>query len=295
MGHSSKPISGRRRDLAEAPSRRAIMRLVMLVLGAMLLFAAQSTPSLANPCAELAGGGSQAQALNRQLAALRALKARRGCTGRSSGGGFFDVCADITNREAAVRQQIARAGGANAARLAALGCRVTAERRHKRSDEGRAGWFGKGAILFCVRLEDGYYFPAPGSQFSSGDAKLVADQCRYICEGSEVAVYQLPSLGMEAEEMVSVATRRPYGELPKAFAYRDSANFRKCDYPRYVRRVEEARARTVTPKSMDNALIPLPTFRPDVPSGEAPVTEAAFAAIDETRAVRLVGPNFFPQ
>jgi hypothetical protein len=102
--------------------------------------------------------------------------------------------------------------------------------------------------------------------------------------------------------MVALDTRKPYTELPAAFKYRDDANFKACDVRRYYQRVTELRARTVTPANMSNAIIPLPTAKPDlgtvaavpVPDAEAPGVAQHQSIGASKRLVRVVGPAFFP-
>ena len=109
--------------------------------------------------------------------------------------------------------------------------------------------------------------------------------------------------------MIAVETRKPYSELPTAFRYREAAEFRACDLKRYSQRVAELRARSVTPANMDNAIIPLPTARPDmgtvsdIPSSGTGGTGAGVAGATAPTApvvpasakpVRVVGPTFFP-
>jgi len=247
-------------------------------------------------------GGQESAALGRQLAALQRLERQRKCSGKSRGV-FFDPCTDIASRKADVMRKMAKTqGGSARAQLAALGCTTEKRKRVETANRGPGGpYIGNHAMLFCVRKNDGYFFPVPGSQFlDSGDYKDAVDQCRYICQGSETAVYRLGDPSQESEEMFSVETGQSYKELPTAFAYRDSADFQGCNFQNYYRRVEEARARTVTPSNMDNALIPLPPSKPEVADVSlAPLaftSEAPPPAIDmpANRSVRVVGPNFFP-
>ena len=105
--------------------------------------------------------------------------------------------------------------------------------------------------------------------------------------------------------MVALDTRKPYKDLPAAFKYRDDATFKACDVKRYSRRVAELRASTVTPANMSNAIIPLPSAKPDlgtvaqIPRTGADAPEAMGAAQQQSveafsRPVRMVGPAFFP-
>ncbi len=125
----------------------------------------------------------------------------------------------------------------------------------------------KNTMLFCVRVTDGYFFPAPNSQFVGVDhVKNTLDRCRFICGNKDVEVYTLDDMALESEEMASVKDGRSYKDLPAAFAYRDAPHFKGCDFGRYHRHVNEARARSVTPYNMDDAIIPLPSPRPTPPA-----------------------------
>ncbi|MER9663984.1 DUF2865 domain-containing protein [Mesorhizobium sp. M0159] len=212
------------------------------------------------------------------------------------------------------------------ARFVALGCaapaakKQPAQQRTAPKAQSAGTTIGGNRMLFCVRLSDGYFFPAPKSQFAkSDDLKETVDQCRYICDDAGVDLYTLSDATRETEEMVGLESGKPYVELPAAFRYRDDSNFKACDVKRYYRRVAELRARTVTPANMTNAIIPLPTSKPDfgivaeIPesgietAGAAPAeakTQAAevqgaaqHQSIERAigaRPVRVVGPAFFP-
>lgn len=84
-------------------------------------------------------------------------------------------------------------------------------------------------MLFCVRLSDGYFFPAPKSQFArSDDVKDTVDQCRYICDDASVDLYMLDDPSLETEEMIALETRKPYKDLPAAFRYRETRTSRRA-------------------------------------------------------------------
>jgi hypothetical protein len=292
---------------AEAASPRPLARFAGPVAGALLALVA-ATAARADICSQLqaqaaaSGNQSEIAALNRQLAALSALERKRQCADRR-GGGFFDPCGEVRQRKADVSAKLAALkGGRDAAvlkaRLEAHGCLA---RRSRPAQSASAGpGFGRNAMLFCVRRHDGYYFPVPGSQFvDSKDYRQVVDQCRFICKSQDVDVYRLDSPSMESEEMVSVEKGTPYGELATAFLYRQASDFQGCDFQSYYRRVDEARARTVTPYDLSNALVPVPRERPDPQTASAAIlmqVEPAPAEIplDARRNVRVVGPDFFP-
>lgn len=275
-----------------------------------------------------AGSSPQVAQLRRQLVAIQRLEKQRRCSVKSSMVGFFfNPCADLVQSKAQVQRQIASASNSGRdtsglrARFAALGCAASTPRKQERQKAqqrsapktGSDGMKYAGSpMLFCVRLSDGYFFPAPKSQFAKkDDLKETVDQCRYICEDVGVDLYTLSDVSLETEEMVALETKQPYVELPTAFKYRDDANFKACDVKRYNQRVAELRARTVTPANMANAIIPLPTAKPDlgtvaqIPESSAPdarASEAKGAAqhqsiekVDGTRPVRVVGPAFFPE
>lgn len=273
-----------------------------LVWLAILLLAGLSQAN-ADACsalrAQLGGGNAAPTHLTRQLAAIKALERQRQCSGRSSGG-FFDPCRDLAGRRAGVEREIQAASGrgnsaAIRARLSALGCTQMVRADRRKSDRPLS-YTGQ-AMLYCVRLKDGYYFPAPNAQFvNAGYYDNTLDRCRFICNDKAMDVYELDDIGRETEEMASVKTRQSYKDLPAAFAYRDKADFQGCDLPRYYRRADEMRARTVTPKNMEAAVIPLPQAKPELLDGTvtAFVPEAPKGPVAASRKVRVVGAPFLP-
>ena len=258
-----------------------------------------------------AGVSPELAQLRRQLAAIQGIERQRRCTAKSAVGGFFNACADLAKNRAEVQRQIASASNSGRdtsglqARFVALGCAPAARQQRPAPASQSAGvTLGGNSMLFCVRLSDGYFFPAPKSQFAQrDDLKEMVDQCRYICDDASVDLYALGDPSLETEAMVAIETRKPYTELPAAFKYRDDANFKACDVKRYYQRVTELRARTVTPTNMTNAIIPLPMAKPDpgtvaqISQPEAQDAASAAEAIEGSagdRPVRVVGPAFFP-
>lgn len=303
----------------------ACLRFFKASLLAVTALLALATVSYADVCSALksqmlAGGRGSANPelaqLRRQLAAIQGIERQRRCTASSAMGGFFNACADLARSKAEVQRRIASIGGPDRddlqARYVALGCQSAPKRQSAEPKQSSGTTFGGNAMLFCVRLSDGYFFPAPNSQFAQGaDLKDTVDQCRYICDDPGVDLYTLSDPNLETDQMVAVETRKPYTELAAAFRYRDDANFKSCDLKRYHQRVAELRARTVTPGNMQNAIIPLPTAKPDLATvsdipaatdaGRHADAARAGAAQDQTttrsagpRPVRVVGPAFFP-
>jgi hypothetical protein len=320
---------------------------MFLVLPLVTAFMLGTSSSYADSCSAIKsqmrsaerGGGSSPQLaqFRRQLVAIQRLERQRQCSAKSSlVGFFFNPCADLVRSKAEVQRQIAAASNAGRntsglrARFAALGCAPAAKQQNRQKEQEQRQAQQRSAaktqsadlkyagspMLFCVRLSDGYFFPAPKSQFAKrDDLRDTVDQCRYICDDPGVDLYTLEDASLETEAMVALETRKPYTELAAAFRYRDDANFKACSVKRYSRRVAELRARTVTPADMANAIIPLPTTKPDLgavaeilgpdakaPDLGAPTAEAKGAAqhqsiekLTETRPVRVVGPAFFPE
>ena len=160
-----------------------------------------------------------------------------------------------------------------------------------------------GSIVFCVRLSDGYRFPAPNSQFDTGkDPRTTLDICRYICEEEAMDVYVLPnSASLETDDLVTVESGKKYSDLKTANAYQSAASFKACSFQRYYDRVNEARARTVTPYNMANAVIPVPASKPASTSDAESTGQVSLIAdakepkaIPARKKVRLVGTTFFP-
>lgn len=321
MPSSSKLTFPNQVESAQQRARGAGLRSLGAVLTALVAVSALPSTAYADICSSLRAqlGGAQSSRnpevvqLSRQLSAIRAMQRQRGCNGSESG--FFSSCGGLNSQAAQVQRKIASAsnpgffGGGSGrtairARMDALGC-GTGEARRKQQVvrwDGSARLPGGNAMLFCVRQSDGYYFPTPNSQFigKGDDYKTTLDRCQYICDDKGMDIYTLYDLGQETEEMRSVSNGKAYKDLPAAFAYREDAEFKGCDLQRYYRRVDEARARTVTPTDLSNAIIPLPRSRPELPAADEslPTEATAFAApavpMDPRKKVRVVGDPFLP-
>ena len=292
--------------------------LMCLALITAITFAFGTSSSYADSCGAIksqlasvgnSGASPELAPLRRQLAAIQGLERQRKCTAQSAAGGFFNACADLARNRTEVERQMAAASSSGRdvsglqERFAALGCTSSSSNQRSAKTQSAGIMFGGNAMLFCVRQSDGYFFPAPKSQFADGaNLKDMADQCRYICDDPAVDLYTLSDASLETEKMVALDTRKPYTELPSAFRYRDDANFKACDIKRYYQRVAELRARTVTPANMTNAIIPLPLPKPEFgnvaaisQSGTEAQGLAQQQSIDASkRPVRVVGPAFFP-
>lgn len=252
----------------------------------------------------------QTAQIRRQIAAIRALERQRSCTAeKAAAGGFFNACRGLAQQRAEAESKLAaaRGGGRSTAslqaRYAALGCNGLRQKKQQRErlvrpdDAKRSGpRYAGDALYYCVRPSDGYFFPAPHSQFGGRDyTERALDQCRFICKDPAMALYVLEDPELETEEMVSVATNAPYKDLPTAFDYQTDGKQDSCSWSRYFARVNELRARRVTPRDLSNAIIPIPTFRPQA---TAPLIASAndekASEPDIDRKVRMVGPAYLP-
>jgi hypothetical protein len=99
----------------------------------------------------------------------------------------------------------------------------------------------------------------------------------------------------------TVPDGKSYKDLPAAFGYREAAHFKGCDFGRYYQRVNEGRARSVTPENMDAAIIPLPSARPKPQAFASTSVGELKPGVDPTvtadnglpkRNVRVVLPGF---
>lgn len=294
---------------ARAPGLFARMLLLLcLILGFVPAAHADVCDMLRAQVDSIRGSTPALGQLKRQLDALRALERQQQCARRTGIFTLFSACGDIARRKSAVERQIRTASSGTRtaglkARMASLGCAAQAAKPQRearvanRAPRSAAGWIAGHDMLFCVRLEDGYFFPAPNSGFvTAAGHKLVKSQCRYICDNADMAVYQLHDPALESEEMISVETRQAYKDLPNAFRYRDAAHFKACNLQRYSQRVNEARAQAMTPATVDakSLVLPVPNARPDIEPIAFSEEEPRASANPLTRKVRVVGPPYLP-
>lgn len=248
-----------------------------------------------------AAASAQTAQLQRQLAAVRAIERKRQCGDEQSLGGFFNACRDLAGQRKKVEAELAALGGKVFSR-GSDSCSASARQQRKSISSAQAsskfaGTFRTGrAVLYCVRLTDGYLFPAPNSQFVASDAAdAILRQCQYICENPAMDVYVLEDANLGTEQMISIRNQNSYQDFPRAFRYRSQENFLKCDWSRYVGRVYELQMSEELSKEMADVSVPLPAFRPDVEENDISVEETgsiekAGPLID--RPVRIVGPVF---
>ncbi|WP_247870299.1 DUF2865 domain-containing protein [Ochrobactrum sp. CGA5] len=235
----------------------------------------------------------------RQLSALRALERSRSCKKGDERGGFFNPCRDLAQRIAAIQRQLASSSLSSRSCVeqptASQPAKVKLERPKTSPVAANSKPWGasglKGALTYCVRLSDGYLFPAPHSQFQKSDnVTETMARCRFICQGQNVDLYVLNDPNGETADMVSVTNGKPYVELPTAYNYHDSREFQKCDWAGYVSKISELRANNKGARAFKNVVVPMPDMRP-VRNDTDSVSTASFAPITD-RNVRIVGPAF---
>lgn len=152
-----------------------------------------------------------------------------------------------------------------------------------------------GYRTLCVRTCDGYYFPIA---FASQPRNFARDQnaCTAMCPNGNAKLYYHAVPEQESDDMISVADKKPYKELPNAFNYR-TVGLRSvpgCSCYRQPSFVSEDS--TSDPQSQSPGTVAKEGTDPAVVAA-VPVNDPAQGDVDapaELRDVRMVGPAFFP-
>lgn len=192
-----------------------------------------------------------AKMLERQLSALRSIQRSRGCKAGDSTGGFFNACREVSLKIDEVQQELRSTVNLNGSCRANIIPRTTRTSKPKAvqvpvsaktqvqssSEIPKKMRRTSGALQYCVRLSDGYYFPTPNSQFSQkGGTDIALIQCKMICNDDDMAIY-VNEKDAETAEMVSVKTGETYADLPTAYDYHGEGDFKRCDWNGYVKKV----------------------------------------------------------
>lgn len=99
-------------------------------------------------------------------------------------------------------------------------------RAAEKPNKTAAGAAAVGAYAtMCVRTCDGYFFPMSPSS-SAQDFDRDQKNCQSACPGAEMQVFYRESKAGEDGVMTSVATGRPYSELPTAYRYKEGPEAR---------------------------------------------------------------------
>jgi hypothetical protein len=226
-----------------------------------------------------AGCDARNSPMQRQLVAIQRLEKQRQCNQRSLRG-VFNGCRDLAQKRQTLQRELNATAKSACKRPQVIRSAPRAKASQAKSRQPAAGT--DGSAHYCVRPSDGYFFPAPNSQFlKAEDIQNAEEQCRFICQDPTIELYRLRSFDIETENMVSLDGRTFYRDMPNAFRYRSASDFQACNHRRYYERVAELRARTVTPTDLSNAIIPVPTFRPEVQLvGNEEMAQDNFATYD---------------
>ncbi len=158
-----------------------------------------------------------------------------------------------------------------------------------------------GYRTLCVRTCDGYYFPI---SFSSQPRNFARDQnaCTAMCPSGNAQLYYHAVPEQESDDMISVADKKPYSELPNAFNYRTSGlrSVPGCSCHAAQGSVPiVSEQSTSDPQSQSSSIMAV--SKEDTDPGvvaAVPMEDPAQGDIDETETepqdVRMVGPAFFP-
>lgn len=295
----------------------AILVLLPLLIG-QTAAQAQSCGSARSPSG--GAGGERVAQLQRQLTAVRSIERKRQCMSEKSQGGFFNACRDLANQRRRVEAALSAARGGSYVRNSencrassrqqsrrrqptevtappAKGARAPQQQKSAPKKYGNVVRAGK-AILYCVRLSDGYLFPAPNSQFVGKDAaEATLRQCQYICEDQAMDVYVLEDSDLETDQMISIQSKASYKDLPRAFWYRSQETFQKCDWNRYVDRIHELQLTQMMSENMEDVSVPVPEDRPELDENEISTEATASITADRPlidRPIRIIGTPFLP-
>ena len=150
-----------------------------------------------------------------------------------------------------------------------------------------------GYRTLCVRTCDGYYFPI---SFSSQPRNFPRDQnaCTAMCPNGKAELYYHPVPEQESDDMISVAEKKLYSELPNAFNYRTTGlrSMPGCSC-RVVQGGEPSLMSEQTTDPQPQSSDTDPGVVAAVPTDE-PAQRDVDDASAELRDVRMVGPAFFP-
>ncbi|MBZ9657192.1 DUF2865 domain-containing protein [Phyllobacterium lublinensis] len=147
----------------------------------------------------------------------------------------------------------------------------------------------------CVRTCDGYYFPI---SFSSQPRHFARDQnaCTAMCPNGNAQLYFHAVPEQESDDMISVADKKPYRELPNAFDYRIAGLRAVPGCSCHARPASQPELLVSDPQLSDKPVLAGEGTDPGVvaavPAREPAQRDAGDLA--EARNVRIVGPAFFP-
>jgi len=254
--------------------------------------------------ADLAGGGKR-----RSRASLLALLDKNGCNARQAKEKPVVVRSSDGSLQRLYGETIERADRPN---------ETLADRalQDLLTDPDEAPLPRGGAYrTMCVRTCDGYFFPMSNAA-SVSDFERDRKNCESSCPGADVQVFYTQGMDDDSAGMISVATGRPYSELPSAYLYKKpNASVPQgcgCKAPRNFSVIggnpQPGHPAVPRMQSVSPSVSIMPAARPD-PAADPETQANAEGGLDaatirrlaaakrekpEDRKVRVVGPKFLP-
>ncbi len=246
------------------------------------------------------GGGNEARKASLRRSIQNSCNVKSVAAAQKKRPGLFESLRNAGNKRKVERERVrtARVQTASIAPRNTSVERAEGKRRTKASAPSSSGLGGGDYRAVCVRMGDGYYWPAGGT-VSRHNYQAKEAECIASCPGQDVKLY-IHRLGGETDEMMSARDGSPYTRIPSAHAYRTAYNDEhQCGrgvetkiiaspmaLPRDLRL-----ARMVASGNAPLAVLPMP--RPEFDEAGNLVTPTAVAqAPAAPAAIRVVGPKF---
>ena len=166
-----------------------------------------------------AGGANSARKASLTRALDQNCRVRSASRERPQRVGFFDALRGKGRSTDPRREPEVQAASVVRAQRSreASSAQVSSDRREGRRSGGSS--VGSGTYrAVCVRMGDGYYWPA-GETIDRGDFLRVEAECVSSCPGQDVKLY-VHRAGSETDAMIAAADGSPYSSIPSAHAYR---------------------------------------------------------------------------
>ncbi len=245
------------------------------------------------------GGGSEARKASLRRSIQKSCNVKSAAAATKKRPGFFESLRNAGNKRKVERERVraARVQTASAAPGNASIERAAGKRRTKASSPS-SGLGGGNYRAVCVRMGDGYYWPAGGT-VSRRSYQAKEAECIASCPGQDVKLY-IHRLGGETDEMMSARDGSPYTRISSAHAYRTTySDEHQCGrgietkiiaspmaLPRDLR-LARMEASGIAPL----AVLPMP--RPEFDeAGNLVASTVVAAAPSAPAAIRVVGPKF---
>ena len=164
-----------------------------------------------------AGGANSARKASLTRALDRNCRARSASRAEPKRVGFFEALRGMGSSKDP-RREVETASVVSAQRTRqARSPQVSSARSEGRRSSGTSVGGGSYRAV-CVRMGDGYYWPA-GETIERGDFSRVEAECVSSCPGQDVKLF-VHRVNSETDAMVAAADGSPYSSIPSAHAYR---------------------------------------------------------------------------